>query len=74
MQEKKRIRKFASLLLTFTVTLCLVINCAASAATMSGGLVAQATDYSAAIEVLQRFIQHEMADKDLPGRLDSTRG
>ena len=66
MQEKKRIRKFASLLLTFTVTLCLVINCAASAATLSGGLVAQATDYSAAIEVLQRFIQHEMADKDLP--------
>jgi CubicO group peptidase (beta-lactamase class C family) len=64
MRERNRIQKFASLLLTSTVTLCLIINCAFS--TTRAGRIGQTTDYSAAIAVLTRFIQHEMADKDLP--------
>ncbi len=73
MQAVNGIRNTGASILSAAFTLCLVINLIGPSpisARSSKNLVNQAqkrTDYKAAIETLERFITHEMTDKDLPG-------
>jgi D-alanyl-D-alanine dipeptidase len=65
-----RIHRAGKSICAAAFTLCLIVNCVTpfvvSARTSSGALNQPntRTDYSAAIELLERFITHEMADKD----------
>jgi len=60
--------------LAIVLTLTLILNClitsrgSAKTSKDSGGQVSRAPrkDYAAAVEMLERFIAHEMSDKELP--------
>jgi CubicO group peptidase (beta-lactamase class C family)/D-alanyl-D-alanine dipeptidase len=72
MKADNAIRKFGRAILAATFTACFIVNCIGPGLTavratndpLKQGL--QRPDYKPAIETLERFIAHEMADKDLP--------
>lgn len=74
MQAVSSSRKRCAAFLAIAFTLCLVANnhgASPGFARAAGGpngqaIIAPRKDYAAAVEMIERFITHEMADKDLP--------
>ncbi len=72
MQELIRIRKVGSSILAVTFALSLIVNCIEPSHISAWPSIypvnqqSTGADYKDAIDVLERFITHEMADKDLP--------
>src|SRR5688572_8681507 len=72
MYAVNRIRRSGTSVFAVALSLSLVVNCVAPlsiyARASSGRANHRSTsvDYKPAIEVLERFVAHEMADKDLP--------
>lgn len=68
MRSVSSIRRTGTSFLAAFVTLLLLANCIAPlcSAVRASNVPAKRADYKPAIEVLERFIKHEMADKDLP--------
>ncbi|MGI9167275.1 MAG: serine hydrolase [Pyrinomonadaceae bacterium] len=71
MQAVNKYRRTSAALLAITFILCLVVNNqgaspGALAKQEHQATIAPRKDYAAAVEMLERFITHEMADKELP--------
>ncbi|MCA1600235.1 MAG: serine hydrolase [Acidobacteria bacterium] len=71
MQAVNKYRQTGAAFLAITFILCLVVNYqGASSRALAGqdnqASIAPRKDYVAAAEMLERFIEHEMQDKDLP--------
>jgi hypothetical protein len=69
MYAVSRIRRKSTSIFAVAFTLSLLVNCIAPLplfARASSGVRSTRADYKRAIEVLERFVTHEMADKDLP--------
>src|SRR5688572_14462415 len=71
MQAVSSFRKTCAVLLAITFSLCLVVNYhgdwpSALAKPENRANIAPRTDYAGAVEMLERFIAHEIADKELP--------
>ena len=74
MQTSNKLRRSTAALLAITITLCLFVDYRTVRPASAGSLtqqenranIAPRKDYVAAVEILERFITHEMADKELP--------
>ncbi|MGI9065987.1 MAG: serine hydrolase [Pyrinomonadaceae bacterium] len=74
MQISNKLRRTTAAFLALTISLCLFVDYQTVQPASAGSLtqpenranIAPRTDYATAVEMLERFITHEMADKDLP--------
>jgi len=74
MRASNKLHRTTAAFLATTISLCLFVDYQAVQPASAGSLtrsetqanIASRTDYGAAVEMLERFITHEMADKELP--------